>query len=328
MNNADFAGNKRVISQLGGLIDSKRFPHAVIIEGEQGLGKKTLARLLAAALVCRSENKPCMECTQCRKAVQGIHPDIFEHSAAGGANSFHIDVVRQVISDVYVKPNEGEHKVYILGNAHCMSIPAQNALLKVLEEPPEYAVFILTAVSKSMMLETVLSRSVAVTLEGVEINEGVDYILFHFSDLADRKSVADALKTYGGNIGKALESLTDGRAGELAQVCGDICTAVAKGSEYELLKLCAFFQKDRQSVVQGAELMKNIFRDALVYKPGRDMLSGQSDTALLLKNTLTSKKLIDLMGVCDTLKEAAQMNSNNSLLITKICYSLMEAAGR
>lgn len=322
-----FIGNERIIEQFGCLIDAGRFPHAVVIEGAEGLGKKTLARLLATALVCHGEEKPCMECTQCHKAMEKLHPDIFEYSAAGGANSFHVDVIRDVIKDAYVQPNEAEYKVYILGNADCMSISAQNALLKVLEEPPKYVVFILTARSKSMLLETVLSRSVVVTLEGVNADEGALFISSQIDEVSYEKAKI-ALETFNGNIGKAIGSFSDGKENELAEICCNICKSLVNSSEYELLCACSVFQKDRNSVIFACDFLKNIFRDALVYNENSECLSGQKDTAILLKTKLTGQKLVDLMNVCDTLKEMALMNSNNSILITKICYSLRQAAGR
>ena len=184
MNFKYFLGNEKIKEQLSFLLSSSHFPHAIILEGEDGLGKRTLARELAAYLVCRSEGeKPCYECAQCIKAQKGVHPDIFEHSAAGGARSFHVEVIRDVIKDVYMSPNEAEYKIYILGNAHCMSESAQNALLKVLEEPPAYAVFILTAASKSMLLETVLSRAVTISLSGVDAKLGAELITQNNPDI-------------------------------------------------------------------------------------------------------------------------------------------------
>lgn len=327
MNSFDFVGNERTIEQVGVLIDSGHFPHAVVIEGEKGLGKKTLASFIAAALVCRGENKPCFDCTQCNKAKGHIHPDIFEYSASGAANSFHVDVVRDVIKDVYIKPNEADYKVYILGNADCMSVSAQNALLKVLEEPPEYVVFILTAQSKSMLLETVLSRSVVITLEGVDRNAGAKYIVSHCDNIGfdDAKKL---LSTFNGNIGKTIDSIKDGKTLELANICCDICRALVEDNEYSLLRACSVFQKDRQSIVFACDFLKNIFRDSLVYSGDSNVLSGRGDVASMLKTKLTKQKLIDLISVCDKLKTMALMNSNNSVLITKICYSLREAVGR
>ena len=327
MNKLDFIGNTRVVEQLGCLIDSKRFPHALIIEGEHGLGKKTLARRLAGALVCRGDNKPCGECRQCRKAEQGIHPDIIEHIADGGSNSFHVDVVRNIVNDAFMRPNEAEYKVYILGNAECMNASAQNALLKILEEPPEYVIFIMTVSSKSMLLETVLSRSVVVSLEGVDIKEGSQYIAAH-SESADIASAARQLETFNGNIGKALGSLQNGRVSEITDICLNVCSALVGDSEYSLLTVCSAFQNDRQSIILAMDFLKNIFRDALVYKPSADLISGQTETVTMLKNRITRQKLIDLIAICDKLKEMAIKNSNNSLLITKICYSLRQAIGR
>lgn len=165
----NFIGNEKVVDSLSKLFEGGRFPHALIIEGEDGIGKKTLARDLACTLVCRGDDKPCGECTQCKKAIAGIHPDISEYIPAGGVNSFHVDTVRNIINDAYIQPNEADYKIYILANAHCMNQNAQNALLKILEEPPKYVVFILTTNSKSALLSTVLSRSVCVTLEGVKL---------------------------------------------------------------------------------------------------------------------------------------------------------------
>lgn len=327
MKNVNFAGNKRILNQLGCLVDCGRFPHALVIEGDQGLGKRTLAKILACALVCRGEEKPCMTCSQCHKAIEKIHPDIFEHSAAGGANSFHVDVVREIIKDAYVQPNEAEYKVYILGNADCMSISAQNALLKVLEEPPSYVVFILTAGSKSMLLETVLSRCVVVSLEGVSADEGAKYICSE-NDSIDFSEAGAAVETFNGNIGKAYDSLKNGKTDELTQSCRNICRALVEDNEYELLKACSVFQKERQSVISAGDFLKNIFRDALVYGENSSSVSGQRDIAKILKTKLTEKKLIDLINVCDTLKTMAVMNSNHSLLVTKVCYSLRQAAGR
>lgn len=322
----NFVSNERVIEQLGVFIDSKHFPHALIIEGEQGLGKRTLARQLAMALVCRNEDVPCGVCSQCKKARDGVHPDIYEYSATGGANSFHVDTVRKVINDAYMKPNEAEHKVYILGNADCMNASAQNALLKILEEPPSYAVFILTAKSKSMMLQTVLSRAVVVSLEGVDIDKGAKYICDSNNDI-DFSSAKKALETFNGNIGKTLDSFNDSKAKELTDVCCGICKALVNGSEYDVMCRVSAFQKDRTGILFACDFMKNIFRDALVFD-SKSVISGQEEIAALLHKRLTDKKLIDLISVCDKLKSMTLMNSNNNILITKFCYCLMQAVGK
>lgn len=327
MKNFDFVGNTVVLERLGTLFDSGRFPHALMIEGEQGIGKRTLARQLAAMLECREEDKPCHDCSQCKKVIKGIHPDVFEHSADGGSSVFKVDVIRKVIADAYMQPNEGNYKIYILGNCDCMNASAQNALLKILEEPPQYVIFIMTVSNKSKMLDTVLSRSVVVTLEGVDVNDGACYISSHFEGFDEQKT-RELLSSFNGNIGKTLDALGQGKNNELVKLCDDICIALVNDNEYELLKCCAAFQRDRQAIVFSMELLKNIFRDALVGVKNNDILSGNIDTALLLNQKLTRQNLIDLIYICDKLKETALMNANNQLLITKICYSFRKVIGR
>lgn len=323
----NFIGNEKVIDRLSKLMESGRFPHALIIEGEEGIGKKTLAKDIACALVCRGNDKPCGECSQCKKAIAAIHPDISEYIPAGTANSFHVDTVRNIINDAYVQPNEADYKIYILANAHCMNQNAQNALLKILEEPPKYVVFILTTNSKSALLSTVLSRSVCVSLEGVDIERAANYITSHCENV-DYNTAKKTVETFNGNIGKAIDSLQDSKTSELVDVCNKICKALATSNEYEMMTLCSVFQKDRQGVVFACDLLKSIFRDALFAGESSEHISGQEESAALLKSSLSRQSLIKLINTCDELKSMALSNANNALLITKFCYSLNRAIGR
>ena len=323
----NFIGNEKVIDRLSKLMESGRFPHALIIEGEEGIGKKTLAKDIACALVCRGNDKPCGECSQCKKAIAAIHPDISEYIPAGTANSFHVDTVRNIINDAYIQPNEADYKIYILANAHCMNQNAQNALLKILEEPPKYVVFILTTNSKSALLSTVLSRSVCVSLEGVDIERAANYITSHCENV-DYNTAKKTVETFNGNIGKAIDSLQDSKTSELVDVRNKICKALATSNEYEMMTLCSVFQKDRQGVVFACDLLKSIFRDALFAGESSEHISGQEESAALLKSSLSRQSLIKLINTCDELKSTALSNANNALLITKFCYSLNRAIGR
>ncbi len=297
----NFIGNEKVIDRLSKLMESGRFPHALIIEGEEGIGKKTLAKDIACALVCRGDDKPCGECSQCKKAIAAIHPDISEYIPAGTANSFHVDTVRNIINDAYVQPNEADYKIYILANAHCMNQNAQNALLKILEEPPKYVVFILTTNSKSALLSTVLSRSVCVSLEGVDIERAANYITSHCENV-DYNTAKKTVETFNGNIGKAIDSLQDSKTSELVDVCNKICKALTTSNEYEMMTLCSVFQKDRQGVVFACDLLKSIFRDALFAGESSEHISGQDESSALLKSSLSRQSLIKLINAWDELK--------------------------
>ena len=328
MNFKYLLGNENVKEQISVLMESNRLPHAIIIEGEEGIGKKTFAREIAAALVCRSnENKPCYQCSQCHKAEKGIHPDIYEHTATGGANSFHIQTVRDIISDICMPPNEAEFKVYILGNAHCMNENAQNAILKVLEEPPAYAVFILTVENRSMLLETVLSRSVVLSLNGVNAKDGAEYIV-NENDEIDYNSAFSAVTALRGNIGKAKESIIGGKMKETVDLVTNICSAIMADNEYELIKCVSAFSKDRKELSTALSMLKMIFRDALIGKDTNEILSGQNNIVYELSSKYTSAKLLALFNSADELIEMTKKNANNALLTTKICYTLRRATGR
>ncbi|MBE6719913.1 MAG: hypothetical protein E7571_04540 [Ruminococcaceae bacterium] len=323
-----FIGNQKVKEQLAYLIESDRLPHAIIIEGEEGLGKRTLAKEIALSLFCRGEGeKPCRVCPQCSKVLKGYHPDLYEYSATGGARSFHVDVIREVKEDVFVRPNEAPYKVYILGNCQCMSESAQNAILKILEEPPEYALFILTVNNKSALLETVLSRSVTVSLDGVDVAQGAEYIC----DKIPQTEYADALSAvtaWSGNIGKAIDALGDGRLSKISSVACSMADALTDTNEYELLKVCSVFDRDRETLIAALSLLKTILRDALLSGTGADALSGQKERATSLATQLGREKILRLITACDELTDYAGKNGNNAILITKVCYELRRAQNR
>ncbi len=323
----DFVGNEKAKQQLTFLQVSNRLPHAIIIEGDEGLGKRTLAREIALNLFCRNDEPPCRNCPQCSKVLKGYHPDIFEYSASGGARSFHVDVVRDVRDSVFVQPNEADYKIYILGNCQCMSESAQNALLKVLEEPPAYVLFILTVNSKSALLETVLSRSVVISLEGVPEKIAADYICSRDENI-DYEDAVRAAALWNGNIGKAIESLGDSKLSKISEIANSVCEALLEPAEYSLLTVCATFDRDRETLISTLTLLKTMFRDAMLYAMGSDILSGQNDTVVRLFSNLSKPKLMHLMNTCDNIKSLALKNGNHAILITKMCYDFRKAIGR
>lgn len=323
----DFLGNEKVKEQLSFLRASHRLPHAIVIEGDEGLGKRTFAREIALNLFCNQENPPCRACPQCSKVLKGYHPDIYEYSATGGANSFHVDVVRDIKENVYVQPNEADYKVYILGNCQCMNASAQNALLKVLEEPPEYAMFILTTTTKSALLETVLSRSVVVTLDGVNERLGAEYITKK-DEAVSYDDALQAVALWGGNIGKAIQSLGDSKLSRVSSIANDICTCLLSNNEYDLLKSCLSFERDRELLVSTLMMLKTVFRDALLYSQNSDILSGQPENVKKIASSVSKQKILKLINACDENRSLALRNGNNTILITKICYDFRKSIGR
>ncbi len=158
--------NQRVRSGVLGFICSKRIPHAIMIEGEIENNNISLALYIATAAVCSKDNAPCGNCTDCHLAEVGSHPDITRVSALDGKKFLSVAQIRDLRADAFVKAHQAPHRVFIIEDAHRMNEQAQNALLKVLEEPPKNVIFILLVPSKTMLLDTIISRCVLLSLVG------------------------------------------------------------------------------------------------------------------------------------------------------------------
>lgn len=157
-------GDCEVARQLDSLVFARRLPHAVVLEGSDIPKCKTAARELAKACVCSCDGKrPCGECSNCKKADEGIHPDIYTVKILDKKQAVGVGEIRTMISDCYIKPNEADCKVYFIFDK--MTVEAQNALLKILEEPPKNVQFVICTESSSSLLQTVLSRSAVFKLD-------------------------------------------------------------------------------------------------------------------------------------------------------------------
>lgn len=152
-------GNAALKRQLSAQAEGRGLSHAYLISGPAGSGKSILAQLLAAAMVCTGQGeKPCGLCPACKKTFGGIHPDVIHVDVPAGKREIPVEQIRQIRSDAWIRPNEGARKVYIFHNAQAMNPNAQNALLKLLEEGPAYAAFLLLADNPGALLPTIRSR--------------------------------------------------------------------------------------------------------------------------------------------------------------------------
>ena len=156
----EFIGNAKVIERLRQKLRERRFPHALIFAGPEGIGKRTCALLFSKALNCPEKGPEdfCDACNQCRKIDAGIHPDVLSIGIEEEASDIRIAQIRDLLKTLSFRPLEGTHKVFIIDPADGMTDSAANALLKGLEEPPEDSHFILLSTSPQSLLTTVRSR--------------------------------------------------------------------------------------------------------------------------------------------------------------------------
>lgn len=171
--------NQKVNAVVRGFIASRRIPHAIMIEGENATANLELAQYIAAAAVCDNDNAPCGSCQNCHLAQISSHPDIAVITPLDGKKFLSVDQIRELRAEAFVKPHQAANRVFIIEDASRMNPQAQNALLKVLEEPPKNVVFILQLPSKTMLLDTIISRCVLLSLQDASSDD-------QYIELADK----------------------------------------------------------------------------------------------------------------------------------------------
>ena len=200
-------GNQRLKDNLTAGLRQGKSAHFYLISGPKGSGKGKLAKLLAAAVLCQGAEKPCTRCLSCRKVLENVHPDVIsvtdsEHKTVP------VRLIRQMRDDVFVRPNEGERKVYIFPQE--LGVEGQNALLKILEEPPSYGVFLLLTENPEKILPTVRSRCVELALQPLDGGLLRRTLQKEFPNAATAALDAAAQRS-GGFLGQARLLLTEGQ---------------------------------------------------------------------------------------------------------------------
>lgn len=200
----DVVGLTQLTDNLKNAITHNKISHAYLIQGERLSGKRMVADIFARALQCEGDGaRPCDQCRSCRQAVNGNHPDII-YVVHEKPNVISVDNIRQQVNgDIAIKPYSGQYKIYIIDEAEKMNVQAQNALLKTLEEPPEYAVIILLATRAEAMLQTILSRCVVLTTKPVPDDRIKNYLMQKVQVPDYRATVCASFAR--GNVGRAME---------------------------------------------------------------------------------------------------------------------------
>jgi DNA polymerase-3 subunit delta' len=207
-------GHHWAVDLLDRALQAGRLPHALLLAGPTQVGKRTLALAVAAALICSAEEKPCGQCRACRLVAQGVHPDVrlvsADDSERGREGVLKIDQVREVQRAASLAPMEARHKIFVLRELERANLPAANALLKTLEEPPAQVVMLLTSARPHALLPTIISRCQVLTLRGLPQQMVAEALVGRWG--ASREQADLLARLAEGRLGWAVQRLTDENA--------------------------------------------------------------------------------------------------------------------
>lgn len=267
---SSIVGQEQLQEHLQNAIRMNKVSHAYIINGERNSGKEFIAKIFAMALQCenRQDVEPCQECHSCKQALSNNHPDII-YITHEKPNTISVDDIRsQINGDVAIKPYQGPKKIYIMSEGEKMTVQAQNALLKTLEEPPEYAVILILTTNVNSLLPTILSRCVVLNMKPVK-DAQIKEFLMQTMEIPDYK--ADICVAFArGNVGKAR--LLAGSE-EFDKVKEEAVTLLKYINEMEIHEVVAAIKKINEykfDVNDYLDILSIWYRDVLLFKATHD----------------------------------------------------------
>ena len=265
----DIIGQDDAVSHIRNGIMMDRISHAYIISGAEGSGKKTLARLFAAALQCEAGGiEPCGKCHSCRQMESDSQPDVITLIPKKPGTIGVDDIREQLVSDMSIKPYASRYKIYIADEAQTMTEQAQNALLKTLEEPPEYGIILLLATSDEVFLPTIRSRCVSIRLKAISDEDIRGFLIDKREVPAEKADVCAAFAQ--GSIGKALLLAESPEFGQIRSQVLELMKRIDTIDSYEMSAAINEAKKYNITETEYLDLVAVWFRDVLRFKATQD----------------------------------------------------------
>lgn len=267
---SEIVGHEQIKEHMQAARRDKKPFHAYLFQGEEGVGKEALARTFAAGLQCQSESadKPCKECVSCRQMESGNQPDVIwvtrEKASLG------VDEIReQLCNTMDIKPFSSPYKIYLVPEAEKMTEAAQNALLKTIEEPPEYGIVILMTSNISALLPTIQSRCLTMEFRPLSTAVVESYVKEHCQvpDYQARASAAFAQ----GNLGKAMRYAKSEDFIERKDHIISLLRHVEQMDLSEMLAVIKDLGTRKDEVRDYIDLMVLWYRDVLLFKATKDI---------------------------------------------------------
>lgn len=325
MNFSQIYGHETVKKSLSAALLNDRISNAYVFEGIEGVGKKLCAKIFAQSLVCESDTPPCGECSLCIQANAGTAPDIISVIKDKDKASIGVDNIReQVIAEVYLKPRNAKRKIFLINNGDELSTEAQNALLKVLEEPPSYVTFIICVTAKEKLLQTVLSRSQTITFFPVATSEVVRYLMDNCGQSEDEAQFTASLSQ--GSIGKAIALSGDASKKERMEKTVASLMNLKKNS-LRIREMVEFLTEEKENVTEIFECMCTFLRDCVMVKTNMEnsviFFDKLSDMRVFTQD-ISKKKLISAFDKIKDLELKLKQNLNFNATVSEAVMRIWE----
>ena len=311
----DVVGHKNIIRYIQSAVQADAVSHAYILNGERGSGKKLLANLFAMSLQCEDrddDGDACGKCRSCKQALSGNHPDIIRVTHEK-PNSISVDDVReQVNNDIVIKPYGSRYKIYIIPDADLMTVQAQNALLKTIEEPPEYAVIMLLTENAETLLPTIRSRCVMMKLRNIK-DQLIRKYLMEQMQIPDYK--ADVCVAFAqGNMGKAIMLANSEYFNEIKEEAVHLLRNIDEMTVPELMDAVKRCMAYKLEINDYLDIIAIWYRDVLIYKATKNVDRVVfSDQMKYIKERARRSSYEGIENILDALEKAkARMKANVS----------------
>lgn len=258
-------GHDWAVEHLRKGLANRRIRHAYLISGPESVGKDTLARAFAQALNCTQTDeaaRPCGECHACKLIASGNHPDLLYTELDPNSGALKIEEVRTVAGRLALKPFEARYRIAIFRDFDHARGPAQDALLKTLEEPPPQALLILLSAAADALLPTITSRSQVIPLRPVAADAVRDILIDHKGAAPDQADVLAGL--CGGRIGWAIRALEDPELLEQRERALSLLENLLDVPRAKRFDLADDLSKDKLALYPLLELWQSYWRDVLL----------------------------------------------------------------
>lgn len=323
----DVVGHRDIIQYIQDAVEQNKVSHAYILNGQRGSGKKMLAKLFAMTLQCESgKSEPCGECRSCVQATHGNQPDIITVKHEKPASISVDDVRGQINSDIMIKPYSSPYKVYIVPEADLMTEAAQNAILKTIEEPPEYAVIFLLTENADGLLSTIRSRCVMLKLRNIK-DKLVKKYLIEQLQIPDYKAELCAAFAQG-NIGRATMLATSEHFNEIKDEALQLLKYIDEMELHEIVSAIKAINKYKLQIEDYLDIITIWYRDILLYKATKDvggLVFGDQLKFIKAKASKSSYEGIEkILKSIETAKARLNANVNFDLLMELMLLTIKE----